>query len=208
MSNIRGKQSVLFKVNESGTADLLRKGILGDLHGSMVRQSAASKLVTKGTGTAYTTTAAGFAVGATAIPLITGSGTVLAGDIVTFAGDTNKYTVATGVAAPGTIVLAAPGLRVAIATAATAMTIGNNFTPSILFAKSSIVLATRAPALPRDASGVEADMADDRMMITDPLTGLNFELSMYRQYRQIRYELAMAWGQKLVKQEHAAILLG
>lgn len=208
MSNIRGKQSVLFKVNESGTDTLLRQGILGDLHGSQVRQSAAAKTVTKGTGAAYTTTAAGFAVGTTSIPLITGTGTVLAGDVVTFAGDTNKYTVATGVAAPGTIVLAAPGLRVAIATAATAMTIGNNFTPSILFAKSSIVLATRAPALPRDASGVEADMADDRMMIADPLTGLNFELSMYRQYRQIRYELAMAWGQKLVKQEHAAILLG
>jgi hypothetical protein len=208
MSNIRGKQAVLFKVNESGTADLLRRGILGDLHGSQVRQSAAAKLVTKGTGASYTTSAAGFAVGTTSIPIITGTGTVLAGDIVTFAGDTNKYVVATGVAAPGTIVLAQPGLRVAIPASATAMTIGNNFTPSILFAKSSLVLATRAPALPIDASGREADMADDRMLITDPLTGLNFELSMYRQYRQIRYELAMAWGTRMVKAEHGAILLG
>nr|WP_315467147.1 P22 phage major capsid protein family protein [uncultured Undibacterium sp.] len=208
MSNIRGKQAVLFRVNEAGTDLLLRQGILGDLHGSQVRQSAASKLVTKGTGTSYTTSGTALAIGVTAIPLITGTGTVLAGDVVTFAGDTNKYVVAAGVAAPGTITLAAPGLRVAIPASATAMTIGNNFTPSLLFAKSSIVLATRAPALPKDASGREADMADDRMMITDPLTGLNFELSLYRQYRQIRYELAMAWGQKLVKQEHAAILLG
>lgn len=207
MSNIRGKQAVLFKVNEAGTDVLLRQGILGELQGSMVRQSAAAKLVTKGTGAAYTTTAAGFAVGTTIIPLITGTGTVLAGDVVTFAGDTNKYVVNIGVAAPGSITLAAPGLRVAIPASATAMTIGNNYTPSILFAKSALVLATRAPALPIDASGREGDMADDRMTITDPLTGLNFELSMYRQYRQIRYELAIAWGQKFVKQEHGALLL-
>lgn len=208
MSNIRGKQAVLFRVNEAGTDALLRQGVLGDLHGSMVRQSAQLRTITKGTGASYTTTAAGFAVGTTSIPLITGTGTVLAGDVVTFAGDTNRYVVATGVAAPGTIVLASPGLRVAIPTAATAMTIGNNFTPSVLFAKSAMVLATRAPALPRDPSGRERDMADDRIMITDPLTGLNFELSAYMQYRQIRYELALAWGVKLVKQEHSAILLG
>lgn len=208
MSNIRGKQAVLFKVNEAGTADLLRRGILGDLHGSQVRQSAAAKSVVKGTGAAYTTSATGFAVGATSIALITGTGTVLAGDTVTFAGDTNKYVVATGIAGAGSIVLAQPGLRVAIPAAATAVTVGANFTPSVLFAKSALVLATRAPALPRDPNGVESDMADDRMMIADPLTGLNFELSVYKQYRQIRYELACAWGQRLVKAEHAAILLG
>lgn len=208
MSNIRGKQAVLFKANEAGTDQLLRQGVLGDLHGSMVRQSAASKLVTKGTGTAYTTTAAGFAVGATSIPLITGSGTVLAGDIVTFAGDGNKYVVTAGIAAPGTITIASPGLRIAVPTAATAMTIGNSFTPSILFAKSALVLAVRAPALPTDAAGNVGDMAEDRMTITDPLTGLNLELSVYKQYRQIRYELSGVWGVRNVKAEHSAILLG
>ena len=35
-------------------------------------------------------------VGDTTIGIDTGSGTVLAGDVVTFAGDTNKYIVATG----------------------------------------------------------------------------------------------------------------
>ena len=208
MSNIRGKQAVLFKVNEAGTSDLLRRGILGDLHGSMVRQSAAAKTVTKGTGTGYTTNGSALAVGATAIPLITGSGTVLAGDTVTFAGDGNKYITTAGIAAPGTINIAAPGLRVAIPASATAMTVGSNFTPSILFAKSAMVLAVRAPALPVDPAGVVGDMAEDRLTITDPLTGLNFELSVYKQYRQIRYEIAAAWGVRNVKPEHTAILLG
>lgn len=208
MSNIRGKQAVLFRVNEAGTDALLRQGVLGDLHGSQVRQSAAAKFVTKGTGAAYTTSGTLLPIGTTVIPLITGTGTVLAGDSVTFAGDSNKYVVAVGVSAPGSITLALPGLRVAVAAAATAVTVGNSFTPSILFAKSAMVLAMRAPALPIDASGREADMADDRLTITDPLTGMSFELSMYRQYRQIRYELACTWGQRGVKSENIAILLG
>lgn len=208
MNNIRGKQAVLFKVNEAGTAELLRLGTLGLLHGSQVRQTASLKKVTKGTGAAYTTDAAGYAVGATALTLITGTGTVLAGDIVTFAGDTNKYVVVAGVAAPGVITIGNPGLRVAIAASATAMTIGADFTPSLLYAKSAIVLATRAPALPKDPNGREMDMAVDRMMVTDPLTGLSFEMAVYVQYRQIQYEISAAWGQKSVKQENVVVLLG
>ncbi|MEY9697578.1 phage tail sheath protein FI [Bradyrhizobium diazoefficiens] len=80
--------------------------------------------VANGTGTSYTTTATGFAAGTTTIPLITGSGTVLAGDHVTFAGDNTEYEVKTGVAAPGSnIELKAPGLVKAIPASATAMTI-------------------------------------------------------------------------------------
>lgn len=77
---------------------------------------------TKGTGTGYTTSAAGFAVGATSIPIITGSGTVLAGEEIQFENDDTRYTVATGVSAPGTIVLAS-GLKKAIPASATALTI-------------------------------------------------------------------------------------
>lgn len=208
MNNIRGKQAVLFKVNEAGTDVLLRQGIMGDLHGSQVRQSAQLRTVTKGTGASYTTSGTALAVGVTSIPLITGTGTVLAGDIVTFAGDSNKYVVITGVAAPGTIVIGAPGLRVAIAASATAMTIGNSFTPSLLFAKSAMVCATRAPALPQLPDGSQRDMALDRTMIVDPITGIAIEISMYLQYRQVQYEAALVWGQRAIKQENIHILLG
>lgn len=77
---------------------------------------------TKGTGTDYTTSDDGFAKGATAIHIIEGSGTVLAGDEIQFADDDTVYTVATGVSAPGTIVLAS-GLKKAIPASATALTI-------------------------------------------------------------------------------------
>jgi hypothetical protein len=194
----------LTKANEAGDqASFLRQGVILPIFGMDIRESAQVKLHTKGTGTAYTTTAAGFAVGVTSIPLITGTGTIVAGDVVTFAGDTNKYIVETGIAAPGTIVLAKPGLRVAIPAAATAVTVGNNYRANMAFHRSAIVLATRPPALPE-----EGDMAVDRMLITDPRSGLTFEVAKYLQYRRVRYEIACAWGQALIKPEHTAILLG
>ena len=193
----------LSKANEAADSSLLRQGVLLDVHGMAIRESAQIGTVTKGTGTSYTSNTAGYAIGATAITLITGTGTVLAGDVVTFAGDTNKYVVETGVAAPGVITLAAPGLRKAIAASAVAMTIGGNFASNMAFSRSAIVLATRAPARP-----AEGDMADDVMMITDPRSGISFEVALYKQYRQIRYEISAAWGFKNFKPEHTAILLG
>lgn len=193
----------LTKANESGTTLTLREGQLLDLHGFSIHESAGVTYNTKGTGTAYTSTTAGFPVGTTDIPLITGSGTVLAGDIVTFAGDTNKYVVNVGVAAPGTISIGAPGLRQALPASAVAMTIANSSTSNIAFSGSSIVLATRAPALPDGG-----DMAVDRQVITDPRSGISFEVAMYAQYRQMQYEISAVWGVKGIKPNHGAILLG
>lgn len=193
----------LTKANEAGSILTRSEGQLLDIHGFSLHESAAVGVVTKGTGASYTSNTAGYAVGATDITLITGSGTVLAGDIVTFAGDTNKYVVAVGVAAPGVISLAAPGLRVALPASAVAMTIGANYTGNLAFSGSSIILATRTPALPDGG-----DSAVDRQMITDPRSGISFEVAMYAQYRQMQYEVSACWGVKGIKAQHGAILLG
>lgn len=207
MANLRGKQSVLFKVNESGREDMLRNGITDRLQGLALRQSAQVKTFTAGTGAASTTNAAGYAVGATSITLASaGTGTILAGDVVSFAGDPNKYLVVAGdsdVSGGGTITLAAPGLMKAIPAAATAITLAASGARNMFFARSAIALATRAPALPP-----QGDSAIDRMIVTDPLTGLSFEVSMYAQYRQMQFEIAMAWGCAAVKSEHIGLLLG
>lgn len=206
MANLRGKQSVLFKVNESGTDDLLRRGMVGEVEAFRIGYGPGIKPVTKGTGASYVTSGSS-AIGATAIPVVTGTGTVLAGDVVTFAGDANKYVVGTGIAAPGTIVLNAPGLLTAVG-AGVAVTVGNSFTPNVAFASDGIFLATRLPAVPVDLAGNAMDMADDRTTIIDPWSGLAFELSLYRQYRQIKYELALAWGVATPNPAHIALLLG
>lgn len=208
IANLRGKQNVLFKVNEAGTDELLRRGMIGELEGMAIRNSAAIKPITKGTGASYTTDTAGYAVGATQITLITGSGTVLAGDTVTFAGDANKYVVASGVTAPGVVTIAGPGLLQAIPASATAVTVGATATSNLAFSRSAIQLITRAPAMPVGPDGKAMDMADDVIQVTDPVTGITFDVAVYRQFMQLVYHVRLAWGTQAIKQNHIAALLG
>lgn len=203
MANLRGKQSVLFKVNEAGSSDMLRTGMTDLLQNMAVRYSAGLVTHTKGTGTGYlVNNASGIAVGGTSVAVDTGSGTVLAGDIITAAADTsNKYVVG-GALSGGILTLNKPGALIAFPDN-NALTVGNNYTPSVAFSRNAIVLACRAPAVPEGG-----DSADDAMMITDPMTGLTFEVRVYRQYRQVKFEVCMAWGVAGIKSEHIALLLG
>lgn len=206
-ANFLGKQAA---VNSAGTDALLRQGVLLDLAGMAVRESGQIVTQTAGAMASATTNNAGYAIGATVITLATaGTGVVAAGDVITFAGDTNKYVVASVVfaganpAAGDTITLAAPGLRVALAASAIAITVVATSARNMCFNRSALVLATRAPARP-----YEGDMAEDVMIITDPRSGLSLEFAMYKGYRKVRYEVGLAWGVKNIKPEHTAILLG
>jgi hypothetical protein len=202
MANLRGVQSVLFRVNEAGSSDMLRDGMTDRVQGFALRNSAGVRLHTAGTGASYlVNNAAGEVAGETQITVDTGSGTILAGDLVTFAGDTNIYAVNSALTA-NNFVIGAPGMRVAAADNA-AITVGGSYTPNLAFDRRAIVLAARAPALPDGG-----DNADDRTLVTDPVTGLAFEVAVYRQYRQVRFEVALAWGVKAVKPAHIAVLRG
>jgi hypothetical protein len=207
-ANLRGLQSVLFKVNEAGTSELLRNGVLGRLEGFDLHESAAVTQQTKGTGSGYTTTSAGFAAGTTQIALITGTGTVNPGDVVTFAGDPNQYVVQVGLSAPGTITIGAPGLVQALPSSTTAMTVGANRTPNVAFARSAIQLITRAPQMPVGPDGVAMDMADDVVQVTDPVSGITFDIAVYRQFMQMVYHVRVAWGAAAIKPEHTVLSLG
>lgn len=203
-AKIRGKQA---DVDKQGSDSILRQGVFLDVTGAAIRQSAAIKTSTAGTAASATTDNAGYAVGATTITLASaGTGTIVAGDVITFAGDTNKYVVVSGDAAVdggGTITIAAPGLRVAMSAATKAITVVAAAARNMAFSRNALILATRLPALP-----AEGDLAVDRTTIVDPRSGLAFELAMYMQYRQVQYQLALAWGVKNVKPEHTALLLG
>lgn len=189
----------LTRANEAGSDDLLRRGVLTDVHGFAIRESAQVKSHTAGTGAATYVTNGTFAEGATTIAVDTGTGTILAGDIVTFAGDTNKYVVATALSA-GSFTIAAPGLRQSLADGVQ-VTVASGGARMIAFDRNAIQLVTRAPALPNGT-----DMAQDSMMLVDPVSGLTFEVRVYYGYRKVRYEVALAWGVKNIKPEHTAIL--
>ena len=64
-------------------------------------------------------------------------------------------------------------------------------------------LASRTPAMPEGG-----DTADDVMNVTDPVSGITFQVALYRQYRQVCYEVGLAWGVAAVAPRHSAIIMG
>lgn len=197
----------LTKANEAGSAMTLRDGTLLDLHGHAIKESAAITSYTAGTGASATTNNAGYAIGATTITLASaGTGTILAGDVVTFAGDSNKYVVVTGdadVSNGGTIVIAAPGLRKAIAASTTAITVVGTSTRNLYFAQSAIHLVARVPSEPEGG-----DAAVFTELVTDARSGLTFAFKMYKGEAMNKYQIGLAWGTGAFKTEHIATLLG
>ncbi len=197
------KIASLQRVNEAGTESLLRNGIILPLQGFNVKETAAASLRTKGTGASYTTNAAGYAVGATSITLITGTGTILAGDIVTFAGDTNKYVVATALTG-GVIVLGGNGLRQAIPAAATAVTVGNSYTGSLALHRNAGELVMRAVS----GVGVGQDAATDAIIVRDEFSGLSFTVATYLGFGKQLITVSAAWGVKCWKGDFVSTILG
>tara|TARA_R110000787_G_scaffold246720_2_gene352426 strand:+ start:111 stop:1274 length:1164 start_codon:yes stop_codon:yes gene_type:complete len=197
----------LQKGNESGGVELLRRGTLLDLQGIQIKESAGIGSHTAGTASSATTDAAGYAVGATTITLASaGTGTILAGDVITFAGDTNQYCVTTGdgdVSGGGTIVLGENGLRVAMSTATKAITMVATSTKNIAFHKSAVEIGVRGLAQP---SG--GDAAVDRLTVQDPESGLIYNIAAYKGYNKAMFDVSVLYGYKVWKPEFTAVLLG
>jgi hypothetical protein len=192
----------LYKVNEAGSPGLLRNGELTNLMGLSIKESAGVASHTKGTGSGYLINNGSVAVGSTTLTLDTGSGTILAGDILTHASDsTNKYVVSTALAS-NDVVIARPGLLIATANN-DAVTVGNSYTGNVAFHKSAVELVMRPPAQPYGG-----DAAVDRMTIADDKTGLVFEAALYKGYGMNMLELTCFYKAKVWKPEFVATLLG
>ena len=193
------KLGIVQQAYQAGSDAERRSGDLLKQFGFSIRESAGIVQHVKGAGSAYVTSGA-TAAGVKDIALVTGSGIVLAGDVVTFAADAaNKYVVGAGVAAPGTVSLNRPGARVVIPTA-NAMTIGASYTPNLAFERNAVVGILRPPIFPDNAT-------IQRTLISDQF-GMTYLLLQIQQYGMTSWELHAAWGFKAVQSEHIALLLG
>lgn len=199
----------LQKANEGGGDDLLRRGTLLDLQGVMMKESAQAQSHTRGT--AYgaspdylTDFGSGYGIGDTTIHLDTGAGTHVAGDVITFAGDTNKYVIGTGSASSGDkdIVLNGPGLRAALADGVVAE-VGNSYTANVMLHQGAVELAMRPMAEPEGG-----DAAVDRMIVQDPMSGLVFQISVYKGYKKAMFDITTLYQAKAWNDDAIALVLG
>lgn len=202
-AKIRGTQTNLFKVNEAGTAELLRDAKLGRLEGFDLHESGQISLHTKGTGASYQLNGA-HALNVTTLAVDTGTGTIIAGDVLTIANgtpaDSNKYVVNSALSG-GNVGIGKPGL-LSSHVDNDAVTVGNNYTGNFAFERYALHLVTRVPALPKEGALGEHEI------ITDPFSGISFLVSIYPGYHMVIIEIGVAWGVKAVKSEAIVTLLG
>jgi hypothetical protein len=201
LSNLRGKQTVVFKANEAGRLDGQTMGTVTQLEGFNIHQS--GQIATHVSGYRLGASSTGSSVvGTTAITIDSaGSGTIYNGDVLSFAGNNNKYVMDSSTSATA-IVLAAPGI-VEATVGAVAITDSSTYKANMAFNEDAMVLISALPNLPEGG-----DQAVSRMTVQDPISGLLFEVSEYKGYRKVIYVVASAWGTKVVKTEGLALLLG
>ena len=197
--------ATLNKANEAGTTELREMGKLLNIHGFDIRESAAIKASTTQAAAANYVIDGAHAAGSTTLTIKTGLAAIKAGTLFTIAdGGGHVYVVAADYAGgAGNLSINAPGLVVAAADTKALTVATTQYAANMAFERNAIKLLARTPAMPEGG-----DAADDVMTITDPISGLSFQVAMYRLYRRVKYEVGLAWGVKTVKPEFLSLLLG
>lgn len=194
----------LQRANEAGGDTMLRQGILLDLQGIGLRESAGVQSHDTGTLTSGTTleTDGAHEEGDTSISLANvDSIDVSPGDVIKI-GD-HSYVIAEAADSGTTVVIHEPGLVEDVATGTEVVPETTNFAGNVAFHRNALELAMRAPAVPEGG-----DAADDAMTIQDPRSGLVYEIRTYRGYRKAMFEVAATWGYKAWKPDFAALVTG
>jgi len=192
------KLGVLTKANEAGSTDALRNGFIGRLAGFDVAVANVVARPAIGTGSGYLVNGA-LSAGATTITVDTGSGTILAGDVVTFGADTTQYVVATALS--GSTFVLSSGLVANVADNA-AVAVQARSRRNIAAHREGFGLAIRLPKLPPEGD------AGEHQVIVDPVTGIGVRFSTYKGYGLNNYELSSAWGVAAVRKELIKNILG
>jgi hypothetical protein len=186
---------------QAGDNTLLVQGSLGKRMGFNLFRENQIPLHTAGTGTSYVVNGS-HSAGATSLVIKTGSGTVVAGDILAIENQTGTYTVITGVSAAGTIVIA-PGLASSAADGET-VTIKASHRVNMLFDPAAFAIVTRPLAGPIEGApqmGISQSM-------TDAKSGLSLRLDYMPGYHAAQWEMSILWGSKVIDPRRATRLAG
>jgi hypothetical protein len=190
--------------DNAGTADFRQNGTLQKVFGANVRESSQSATHTAGSEDAWAIKqAAHELVGQTTLTVDAGGGgTILNGDIITNASDTQSgYVIssdtqtASGNAEGDIIINGSKGILVK-ALDNDVVTRVADYESNLMFHRRAAELAMRAPAAPTGG-----DAATDSIIVQDPASGLVFEVRIYKGYRKSMIEVAAVWGVKAWKSD-------
>jgi hypothetical protein len=191
-------------VDKAGDSGVKIEGELGRKFGINWISDDSILTHTAGTASGATTNNAGYAAGVQTVTLASaGTGTILVGDVITFAGQTQTYAVTSGdadVSNGGTITFN-PGLKVALAASTIAITVKASHVVNLAYHPRAIALAMR----PLSNS---TNPVSERMSITDPETGVSLTLTHSWEYHQESWEFSALFGTALVYPELATRIAG
>lgn len=158
-------------------------------------------LHTTGTATGYTVTGA-HAVGATTINIGAGSNGFNVGDLITFAGQTQSYTVlaATG-GPPNTSITIGPQLGTALAGGEAISSVASHRV-NLGFHPKGIAFVSRPL---QEASMIPGGIEET---VTDPISGLSLRLTGTKQHHRDRWALSVLFGAAVVRPELCVRLIG
>ena len=186
-----------------GGDSVIMNGQIGRKMGAQWAMS--QNIVTHTAGTASGTlvnNVAGYAIGTSSgILTDTGTGTLVVGDIIAFAGHSQTYAVqvAVGDVSSGSLTIEPP-LVAAIADNE-AITLTASHVVNLAFHRDAFSLAMRPLQMDREGS-----IAMDQ--IVDPVSGLALRLEVTRQHKQTRWSFDALWGSQLTRPQFATRILG
>lgn len=190
------KLGIIQNADHAGTAEERRSGNLLRQYGFQLRESAGIELHTAGSANDDYDTNGATAAGAVSIAIDTGSGDFNAGDVVAIGG---RNYVVNADASGSPITINRPGAAAGGIADGEDLAPAGDYTPILGFERSAVVAVMRAPVIPPNAN-------HQSVLISDEM-GMTYLLLQIQEYGQVKWELHLASGFKVVQPEHVGILL-
>jgi len=200
----------------SGDTETVNKGRIRQKFGFDWYKDQQVPSQTAGTLTGTVSASATQAAGLTAIAVSTAASSSFApnvGDIITFAGDSQTYTVLSGGVASSGLGASASGTvniypaKVVAITSAVAITLSASHVCNLAFHRQAFGFASRMTKAGLGlASGGGPVIAE--MMVPDPISGLNMHMEIREEYRRTRVAFSMLWGTAPVRPNVAVRVFG
>lgn len=169
-------------------------------------QLAGTTQITVAAGSYLINNGAGYAAGATALTVDTGSGGFAPGDVITIVGNVIPGTATLDqmvvLSATATVITLTRGLRSAVADNASVVRIATNLN-SVVLHPAAVYYSVRPSAQPPGG-----DLATVQEIVRDPVTGLAFRLAYYPGYHQGMWEVSAVFGGIARRNEWIRRILG